>query len=255
MSGYDELRDRYEDAMLAYLMESVKVAEGRAAIEENEQLKADPSAAVPASLDDKCLKLINQGYRNGKFRRSGQKTLKIVSRVAIIAAVLILSFAVAFAVSPAIRSLTTTWIVNTFKDGTVISSPLPDDYDSMKPDPRQTVFEGLTLQAGWIPDGFKQYSARDNFMVKYVGFRGADHGRLEAQVSYTIGTNHMIDTEDSDISYLDIFGTTATLINKHGRESHSIVWFIEDAGATVVVFGENVSEEDTVTFAKNLIIK
>lgn len=255
MSGYNELRDRYEDAMLAYLMESVKVAEGSAAVEENELLKMDPSAAVPAALDEKCLKIINKGYRNGKFRRSGRRTLKIVSRIAIIAAALMLSFVVAFAVSPTIRTATTTWIVNTFSDHTEIASPLPDDYDSSRPDPRKTVFDQLTLEVGWIPDGFPVFASREGITEKYAVCTNSTGGCLSVQVSYTVGTTDSIDTEDCDISYLDISGTTATLISKHGREIHSIVWFIEDAGATVFVVGENVSEEDTITFAKNISIK
>lgn len=255
MNSYNVIRDQYEDALLARLMEAVRTAQGQAALEENEHLREDPDAAVPKSLDQKCRQLIRRGYQKGQLRRSGRATLRVVSRVAIIAAVLMLTFALTYAVSPAIRTATSTWIATTFKDHTEIISPLPDDYDPSSPDPRKTLFDQLTLEVGWIPDGFSLVVSKDDEFEKMARYRNSDWAVLLAQVDFSIGSFDLIDTEDSDISYLEFSGITATLISKRGGNKHIIMWFIEDAGATVFIYGENVSEEDTITFAKNISIK
>jgi hypothetical protein len=256
MSGYDELRDKYEDAMFAYLMESVKMAEGHAAVEENERLKMDPSAAVPSSLDDKCLKIINQGYRNGKFRRSGQKTLRLVSRIAIVAAILMLSFVVAFAVSPTIRTATTNWIVNTFKDRTEVTSTIkPGEDQAFRDDDGNLLMSGLTLQANWIPEGFSLTKEGENNGAKWLNYKSKSGDRLEAELIYVAGGTDLLDTEDSSISFIDISGHEATVLSKNGQESHIVVWILEEYGAHVVIYGEGVSEETTIQFAQNLIIE
>ncbi|MBQ6115800.1 MAG: DUF4367 domain-containing protein [Oscillospiraceae bacterium] len=255
MNSYEAIRDRYEDALLERMMEAVRTAQGQAALAENERLRADPGAAVPRSLDQKCRRLIRRGYRKGQLHRSGRITLRVAGRVAVIVAVLMVTFAVAYAASPAIRTATNTWIVNTFKDHTEIVAPIPPDYDPSQPDERKTVFDSITLQANWLPDDFSLYKSTDSYIEKNLEYRGPDGGRLFAAATFTIGTSDNIDTEDSDISYFTIFGTPATLISKRGREAHQIVWFIEKAGTTVYVFGENVSERDTKVFALNLEIK
>jgi len=51
MNRRDELRERYEDALFAFLMEDVIETEGKKMLEENERLKQDPLAAVPEAVD------------------------------------------------------------------------------------------------------------------------------------------------------------------------------------------------------------
>lgn len=55
MDHREKLRDRYEDALFALLMDEIAEKEGALAREENEQLKNDPTAAVPEDVDRRCL--------------------------------------------------------------------------------------------------------------------------------------------------------------------------------------------------------
>ena len=202
------------------------------------------------------MKIINQGYRNGKFRRSGQKTIKLFSRIAIIAAILMLSFVVAFAVSPTIRTATTNWIVNTFKDRTEVTSAIQPGADhAFRDEDGNLLMSGLTLQANWIPEGFSLANEGENPGAKWINFKSKSGNSLEARILYAVGGTDALDTEDCTISYIEISGHETTVISKNGRERHTIFWILEDYGAHVVVVGKDVTEEETIKFAQNLIIE
>lgn len=68
MNRRDELRERYEDALFAFLMEDVIETEGKKMLEENERLKQDPLAAVPEAVDYRCIQTIKRGYSYGIYR-------------------------------------------------------------------------------------------------------------------------------------------------------------------------------------------
>lgn len=46
----EQLRESYEEALFALLMDEVAVAQGKEALEENERLKRNPDAAVPEQV-------------------------------------------------------------------------------------------------------------------------------------------------------------------------------------------------------------
>lgn len=52
-----------EERLFKRLMRQYMEAEGERLLDENERLKADPSAAVPPELDKKCLELIHGAFR------------------------------------------------------------------------------------------------------------------------------------------------------------------------------------------------
>lgn len=82
MKTREQLQDEYEDALFALLMYDVAKLEGQRAIEENKRLQNDPNAAVPDSVNQKCLQLINRIF----FKK---KLLRLVKRAGILAAILL----------------------------------------------------------------------------------------------------------------------------------------------------------------------
>ena len=69
MNRRDELRERYEDALFAFLMEDVIETEGKKMLEENERLKQDPLAAVPEAVDYRCIQTIKRGCKGAPPHR------------------------------------------------------------------------------------------------------------------------------------------------------------------------------------------
>lgn len=73
MTHQDELRENYEDALFALLMNSWAEEEGKRLNEENERLKADPAFEVPESFDRRSLRAIRR-YSLMRKLRSYAKT-------------------------------------------------------------------------------------------------------------------------------------------------------------------------------------
>jgi hypothetical protein len=62
MTRHEQLLENYEDAYFALLMEEVAQQEGERMEKLNQELQADPNAAVPAELDRRCLKTIDRCF-------------------------------------------------------------------------------------------------------------------------------------------------------------------------------------------------
>ena len=103
MTRREKLEEQYEDAYFALLMDAVAEKEGVRLEELNDHLNQDPSAAVPEEPDRRCRKVIDQHF--AAQRRSGywRTTKRVLNRVAIVAAVMMLLFTTAFALSEDFR--------------------------------------------------------------------------------------------------------------------------------------------------------
>ena len=78
------LREQYEDALFALLMEDYMEDEGKKALEENERLKCDDSFIVPEKTRKRCLKTISKFYIRQNIRRSGKVFYKAFTKIAVI---------------------------------------------------------------------------------------------------------------------------------------------------------------------------
>ena len=59
MTKREKLLEQYEDALFSLLMDEFAESEGKAALEENERLKADPNFVVPKELQQLCRRTIS----------------------------------------------------------------------------------------------------------------------------------------------------------------------------------------------------
>ena len=146
MNRRDELRERYEDALFAFLMEDVIETEGKKMLEENERLKQDPLAAVPEAVDYRCIQTIKRGFAKERRHTVGRITYRVLNRVAMIAVICALLFVTAFAASSEIRSKTINLLIevsDTFSTLTLRESQMT---------PNQTDFSDLSTETmNWKP--------------------------------------------------------------------------------------------------------
>lgn len=86
MTKREELQERYEDALVALMMDELAQVEGRKALEENERLKNDSEFSVPSAAEQRCLRLISSYFVKQSFSHAAH----IVSKAAAKAAVVVL---------------------------------------------------------------------------------------------------------------------------------------------------------------------
>ena len=97
MNQRGQSREQYEDDILSFLMDGMLEEEGWALLEENERLNADPDAAIPAGLDEKCRALLQSAFPDKPMKKPGRVTWKILKRVLIAAVLAATMFATACA--------------------------------------------------------------------------------------------------------------------------------------------------------------
>ena len=116
MTRREKLFDDYENALFAFLMEDVAEEQGRQALADNERLRDAPEAAMPELLRRRCEHTIRHGVAVERRRAAGRVAFRLVSRVAVVVMVLVLSLTVAFAASPSMQTTVAQWVVDHYGD-------------------------------------------------------------------------------------------------------------------------------------------
>ena len=75
MHEQEKLYEQYEDAVFALLMDKVAEENGKKLLQQNEELLADPDAAVPETLSKRCLRTIEKAYRKSQWKAAAKKVL------------------------------------------------------------------------------------------------------------------------------------------------------------------------------------
>lgn len=237
MNRREQLRDRYEDALFALLMDEIATKEGKNAIEENERLKNDPSAAVPEDVDKRCLQTIRRHFAKQKARTAGRFTVKAMKRVVMAAGLAACLFTGAFAASETVRVKTLNLIVEVFDTNTTFRfSSQPEDVTPQ-------------ISVGWLPDGFALDShGYDETSTWYQYCK--DDKSIYISWAETSGTTVGVDTENAEIEYVDVNGIKAMLIEKD--TDLQLVWTEKDNSAFITLMGTGIAQDDLIRIANNL---
>lgn len=247
MNEKEKLYEQYEDAFFALLMEEVAEAEGTELLEKNEQLQADPNAAVPEIVTKRCLNVIENHYRKSKRRQTARHAAHVLNRVAMVILVPILLFAFVFAASETVRVKTLNFVIEEFHDGTAFFFQSEDTaQDSAFPD-----VLSIALQS--VPKDFSLVSYQEDRVSDYYVFQNAADAEISIRIWRLQGENAtvQIDTENADVQYEDIFGQNIMIVHKN--EVYQIAWICEDQQYMMVVRGINVSLDDMMFIAEKLI--
>lgn len=243
MNHREELRERYEDALFALLMDEIAEKEGALAREENERLKNDPSAAVPEDVDRRCLQTIRRHFAKQKARTAGRYTVKAVKYALLAAGLAATMFTIAFAASETVRANTMNLIVKVLDDRTVFEFR-----------PETTANPAARFGAGWIPDGYELVDQYNDTVGSWFGagfeYQNSDNDIISIDYSSAKGTSLSVDTENAEIDYVEIHGVKAMLITK--GNTFQLVWATEDNIAFIIVYGEGASLEDVLHVADQL---
>ena len=68
MANRETRKEQYEDALFALLMDEMAQEDGEELLRLNEQLKQDPGAAVPQSVQRRCERVIGTAFSRRQFR-------------------------------------------------------------------------------------------------------------------------------------------------------------------------------------------
>lgn len=243
MTKREQLREKYEDALFALMMDEFAVAEGKKALEENELLKKDPEFIVPLEVEHRCLKTISRHCTKQSFYAAGRTFSRVVSKVAIVALVGMLLFTTAFAASPEFRASTLNWVIEVFEDRTEFSFASQSSEENINN-------SGCGLAVGWLPDGYTLFEEKANEFSAQKTYRSDDGKVIRIAMFMSSNMTLGIDTENADVSSIDIQGFDALVITK--GDAVEITWADESQQTFIVIDGAEEQTEDLIKIAKNL---
>lgn len=243
MTRQEILREQYEDALFALLMDRMICAEGERLLEENERLKSDPNAEIPEKLMKRCRKVIAREYAKKHFTSVKQFSVKLFQRVAIVALTGMLFFTGALAASETLRNSTMNLIVEAFEDHTNYRFDGLQEEDFM-----------LEFEVGWIPEGFVLKDQVHGQHSAYTYYTGNNSEALAIDLTaISKSGNTGVDTENAIKENLDIKGRTATLVTKDYLEL--IIPIPERTQLLVIALWTNdflIGREEVIRIAENI---
>lgn len=249
MTRKERLREQYEDALFALIMEEAAEAEGQKALEENRRLRDSGELAIPDGLRQRCHRAIAKGFAGQELRRVGRGVSRVVTKVALVALVGMLLLTTVFAASEDFRVKTLNLALEIFEDHTEITltpdeSIIASSVDSVVPQ----------LTAGWLPDGFALVEEGENSAMAWKDFQNEEAGTQISITVFNLRTGRMsVDTEDAEMLPVQINGADAFIINDTEDEIIQIIWQ-EDAASEwlIYVVGMGVSEEMLMKTAESI---
>ena len=248
MTNREKLKENYEDAAFALLMDELAESEGARYIEENERLRQDPSAAVPEEFEKSALQFIDREFSRRSKVHTGQKALRFVLRVAIAAVIAVLLFGIAFALSETVRIETLNFL--TRMDRQIATWQFVQDEDMASTGQQGKV----DIIADWIPEGYDRQPQIVTGPYDTILDCTNDAGGL-IRVSVHEGENliHTLDLEDAEyFSDITVQGQQGMLRIKDGFIR--ITWPYFDTDLVVSVVSSDIDSDTILEVAESVRI-
>lgn len=246
MTNRDKLRENYEDALFALLMDDWAQQEGKRLIQENAALKDDPAASVPEETERRCLQTIRRELSRGKRRATMKGVGRAVGRMAIAAALTLALLTTAFAVSPALRVGVGNMLLSFTEEAATWQRDPDSDRLSTEVEP------DVAAYIRQLPEGYDVSDIEtDAYRVTttYTNQAGEELELTSIKMGETFSAS--FDTEDSDYyEETTIHGYTAIIVDKRGLLS--IAWAEEDQGLMIFLYATDLSVEELKTIANDL---
>lgn len=239
MNRQEELQDRYEDALFALLMDKIATAEGKEALEEIEQLKNDPDAAIPEDVDKRCMQTIRRHFAKQRVHAVGHFTMKVVKCAVMAAGIAGLMFTAAFAVSGDVRSTTLNWMIEVFDTDTTLR--FVGETGDIAPQ----------LRVGWLPDGYVLDNCGYSSVSTWYTYQNTDNQYIQIKCTSAFGTTMSVDTEGADVQYVEINGYQAMLIKK--ESDLQLVWSANENSIVICVVASDLNDTDLFHLVNKMV--
>ena len=232
MNEDERLYEQYEDAFFALLMNRVAEANGKELMQKNEELLADPNAAIPESLNKRCLHMIEKSYRKARIQKAAKKTLRTLNRVALWILIPLFMFVGVFAASETVRVKTLNYLVETFDFGT--SYELFVGQNNMEvpiEDNKERVLNAVPAEY------ILTTSEESEVAIYYISEDGV--------------STVTIDTEDAEVREENLDDQGVSIVHKDSF--YQIYWLEDTSNLMFVVYGENISLDVLQSVAERII--
>lgn len=245
MPKQNEIHRQYEEAMFALMLDRLAEEEGQELLKQAEMLKRDPNAAVPGELDQKCREIIGKAGQKARRERTRRWMVKTLRRVAMIAVLAGLLFAVAYATIPEVRVGFLNLILTLHEDSTDLTVR-PEKLDDEEK-------EGNPLYRYTLPELPKEYDREivcdEESWYRMYWYETSE--RVIFRISLTQGdesTNYGIDTEDAIVTSIIMNGYKGICAEKNGTVQ--VAWADTERMIFISVYSTELDKENVLKLAE-----
>lgn len=248
MNEDERLYEQYEDAFFALLMNRVAEANGKELMQKNEELLADPNAAVPESLSKRCLHTIEKSYRKARIQKATKKTLRTLNRVALWILIPLFMFVGVFAASETVRVKTLNYLVETFDFGTSYELSLgQNNKEVAAEDNKERVLNAVPAE--YILTTSEESEA--SCIYHFQSSRGEEIEVTVHRISEASIATVTIDTENAEVQKESLKGQEISIVCKNGI--YQIFWLDDISDLMFVVWGNNTPVDILRNVAEKII--
>lgn len=214
MTRREELEEAYEDAYFELLMDEVAEMEGAYWEEVRKELENDPAAAMPESVERRCVQTIKRCFARQRRQKNLRIAKRVLNRAAVFVAMASVLFTTVLAVSEDARVVTANLLIT-----------INERYSELHMDTGGTAYESegaLVLEddyfskihIGWLPEGFFYSGGTPDAIAEFENAK--EHIIM---ISCTDGDATLqIDTEEADsVDYIEVNGYQVIQVLKKGR--------------------------------------
>lgn len=245
MNKDDRLRENYEEALFAILMDKVAQEQGTQLLEENERLKDDPDAAVPPELDQKSLETIRRAL-SGRRRRTTHTAGWYLSRLAIAILAALFLFVIAYATVPDLRLRTLEMLIQNSDVSSRLSFAFGGNENATGTSERQKL-AGYTL-----PDISESYAVVDQVETDYeswIEYAHANGATIQIKFNNASDTFYNIE-EDDTTEPVNVHGYEGELLEKDGKVY--LTWYDSENEKVILIITKGVSREMVLAYAEQI---
>lgn len=239
MAGRKQLQENYENALFALLMDEVATAEGKRAIERNEQLKQGPGVHLPEGMENRQLKALRTHFTRKKAKAAGRCAIKGLGRLMTVVGIIAVLFTTAFATSETVRANTLNLVITVFGEST--------DFQFTQSSPES---KPSTIAAGWLPAGFALTKQSVSNVSTRLMYENANGDFIQIVCTDGDGTTLSVDTEGATARRAEINGNQA-FISKEDDYT-MITWSLPDKEKFVVLSSNITVSDDLLHVAQEV---
>ena len=270
MANRETRKEQYEDALFALLMDEMAQEDGEELLRLNEQLKQDPGAAVPQSVQRRCERVIGTAFSRRQFRATGRRTARWLGRLLLAAILGVLLFTAAFAVSEDVRVATMDILLEVFDGGTRITFEEDQSGEIDQSNTMSTLEYHYNIAFEWMPEEFELVNGSfwEDGPSDFVSYVGPQNGSIAVSiVPYYDGLSFTYPTQDHIKKDTMVNGHPAALYIANDVElerihrqcampnvwsSMMLIWIDPDAGALIYISANNLTEDEMIRLAEGV---
>ena len=217
MTRREELEEASEDAYFELLMDEVAEMEGAYWEEVRKELENDPAAAMPESVERRCVQTIKRCFARQRRQENLRIAKRVLNRIAVFVAIVSMMITTVLAVSEDARVAAANLLITVNERYTEFRMDPDVTHDKFENVPTDEILDGdyfSKIHIGWLPEGFFYSGGTPDAIAE---FENAEEHIII--ISCTDGEATLqIDTEEADsVDYIEVNGYQVIQVLKKGR--------------------------------------